>query len=46
MVLFGTFPFTLLARLNKKFNNDGRPELLLSIIAVTVITLVADLEME
>ena len=43
MVLFGTFPFTLLARLNKKFNNDGRPELLLSIIAIIAITLVAGL---
>lgn len=43
MVLFGTFPFALLARLNKKLNKKERPELLLSIMVVTVITLVAAL---
>ncbi|MGL5750075.1 MAG: hypothetical protein ACRCXT_06080, partial [Paraclostridium sp.] len=43
MILFGTFPFALLARLNKKFNKYERPELLLSIMVITAITLVAAL---
>ena len=43
MVLFGTFPFALLARLTKKMNKYKRPEILLSIMVITALILVAGL---
>lgn len=43
LLLFGTFPFTLVARLNTKFNKLKRPELLLSIIVIIPMILIAGL---
>ena len=43
IALFGTFPFALLARLNKKLNKEEKPEILLSIMVIIALTLVAGL---
>lgn len=43
MLLFGTFPLTLLARLSNKMNKYKRPEILLSLMVITALILVAGL---